>query len=68
MSFAARSPLKTLTSTIPINDGGDHLDADIGNGDDDDYDGNGDTEDDNGNGDDHHTTINMSHTITSSGR
>lgn len=68
MSFAARSPLKTLTSTIPINDEGDKLDADNGDGDDDDYDGNGDTEDDNGNGDDHHTTINMSHTITSSGR
>ena len=28
MSFAARSPLKTLTSTIPINDHGDKLDAD----------------------------------------
>ena len=68
MSFAARSPLKTLTSTIPINDDGGYLDADNGDGDDDDYDGNGDTEDDNGNGDDHHTTINMSHTITSCGR
>ena len=44
MSFAARSPLKTLTSTIPINDEGDKLDADNGDGDDDDYDGNGDTE------------------------
>ena len=54
--------LKTLTqSQIPINDDGDHLDADN-----DDDDSNGDTEDDNEDNDDDdddgHITINTPHT------